>query len=897
MQDKITKCLGLVTQFNPLTLAPGALAKADNCYIRRENIIEDRRGYKLYATKSNNVAQLLTYRSRVLVHNGTVLSYDNGSGTFADYSGSYSAPSSARMRSVEAFSNLYATTSTGTKVFVDITGTAGRLAGAPRALDPSYTLTGSTGFLANSYQCAYRSTIQRTDANGNVVTGYPSQRLWVINAAGGTRNVNLTEYLPSEAVAGDVIQFYRTAQVSGTSTDSSADEMGLVYQYELASADISAGYVTFTDSVTDALRGATLYTSPSQEGIQAANDRPPLAKDVCLYKSNYMLYANTQTKQRLQFTLVGAAALGFATTGDTTNTSTSVANVAILTNIEIGWKVYGTGIPANCTVAGVSGSTITLSAAVTATNVGVALTFYTHRTITLGGTAYSFGSSEISSGAGSPQAQVSVTGVAATDIDLTARSLVRVINRYASNTTVYAYYLSGPDDLPGLILIEEKGVGASAFTLQGSATGITGMFYPAPPVSPSTATKSTSSSSQQKNGVYYSKAQQPEHVPPLNYLLVGPANKDILRIVALRESAIVIKEEGVYRITGETPQSFTVVPVDLTVYCKSADSVVVLANQVFMLSNQGVVAISESGVQVVSREIEPSLTPLLQASSLSSYTSAVGYESERSYFLSTITQSTDTAANQTFVYNIFTKTWVRHTYAIYSGIVEPGADKLYFAKPSSALLYLERKDFADTDYCDPEFSVTITAISSTTVTLTSTTTPVVGDVLYQGSTGIAISAVSTVSGGFSVTVQDTPPSSWATGAATVYPSVQMTIEWQDWTNANPDILKQVRAVGFFADSQVGTNSVSSLTATFRTNFDPESEEVAISVPQGGWGATWGSSPWGGAGDSNGYPTYVPRNKQYCTRLTLGVKHKNARERLSIAGCAFSFEAASDRIGR
>lgn len=829
MQDKILKCTGLITQFSPLTMAAGALSRADNCYVRRENIIEDRRGYKSYATMSNNISQFLNYRSRVLIHNGTVLSYDNGSGTFSNYSGTYSAPTNARMRFVEAFSNLYVTTSAGVKVFVDITGTTGRLAGAPRALDISYSTTGASGFLANNYQCAYRATIQRTDANSNVITGYPSQRLWAYNSAGGSRNLSLTMYLPSEAAAGDVVQVYRTDQASGVASDSAGDEMGLVYQYELASGDIAAGYITFTDSVTDALRGATLYTSPSQEGIAQANDRPPLAKDVTLYKSNYLLYANTQTKQRLSVTLVGTSGL-------------------------------------------------------------------TGKTITLGGVTYNFGAAEIVSGGGSPQVLVSATGVAATDIDLTARSLVRVINRYASNTTIYAYYLSGADDLPGQILIEEKGVGASAFTLQASDTTISGMFFPAPPVSPSTNTKSTSSNSVQKNAVYYSKSQQPEHVPPLNYLLVGPANKDILRVVALRDSAIVIKEEGVYRITGENPQSFTVVPIDLTVYCKAADSVTVLANQVFMLSNQGVVAISESGVQVISREIEPNLLPLLQVSALSSYTAAFAYESERSYFLSTITTTADTTANQTFVYNIFTRTWVRWTFGFYAGIVEPGADKMYFSKPSAAIAYVERKEFTDDDYADPEYSCTITSISGSTVELTTATAPLVGYVISKSGTGIPIASVTIISGGYRVTMLTEPPAAWTTGAATIYPSVGMHIEWQDWTYQNPDVLKQVRQIGILADSQSNTNSVTSLDATFRTNFDPETEDVTIEVPTSGWGSAWGSTPWGG-GDSVGYPTFVPRNKQYCTRMALGVKHRNAKEHISIAGCCFSFESASDRIGR
>lgn len=840
----------------------------------------------------------MNYQNKVLVHRGTTVSYDNGSGTFADYSGSYSAPTGLKMRAVDAFSNLYFTTSLGVKVFSDITGTAARLAGAPRALDPSYTLTGSTGFLADTYQCAYRCVIKRTDSQSNVVTGYPSQRLWVTNSAGGARNVILTTYLPSECIATDVIQFYRTEQVSGVSSDGSGDEMGLVYQYELVSADISAGYVTFTDSVTDTLRGATLYTSPSQEGIGQANDRPPLAKDLCLYKSNYMLYANTQTKQRLSFTLVGATGLGFATTGDT-HTSTTLDNVANVTNLAIGWKVEGTNIPANTTIANIVGTTVTLSLAATGTSAGQAVRFYTNKTVTFAGSTYSFGSTEISSGAGSPQVLVSVTGVAAVDIDLTARSMVRVVNRYASNTVAYAYYLSGPDDLPGQMLTEEKGVGASAFTIACNSSVVSGMFFPAAPVSPATSTKSSSSGSIQKNALFYSKSQQGEHVPPLNFLPVGPASKNILRVIGLRDSAIIIKEEGVYRLTGETPQSFSIVPVDLTVRCVAAESVVALSNQVIMLSNQGVVSISESGVEVISHAIEPELIPLLPVTALPDYTTGVAYESERSYFLSTITQSSDTAANQTLVYNTQTKTWVKHSYPIETAIVEPSADKLYFTKPSISKIYIERKDFADTDFADPESDITILTLSGSTCTFTiSSATPDVGWAILQGTTHLNIETLTVIPGGYSATLSDDPPSSWTVGAATIYPSVGADWEYHGWTaEGQPDLLKQCSAIAVLTDDITGANSVTSLVATFSSNFDPEKEEITIEQPGQGWGGLWGSSPWGGTGDDFGYPTYVPRNKQYCARLYVGVKHKNAREKLSCAGIAFSFNQASDRIGR
>lgn len=832
MQDQITKALGLVSQFSPLSTQPGSLSRGNDCVNQRENVYEDRRGYKVDATLAANIKNVLSYSGKILAHHGTTISY--GMGTYSDYAGSYTEPTGQRIRAAEAASNLYFTTDKGVKVFTDVAGTVARSAGVPRCLDPSYALNAAgTGFLANGYQCAYRCTIQKTDANQNVITGYPSQRLWVTNASGTSKNVDLTVYLPSEVIAGDIIQFYRTAQVSGTSDDISADEMALIYQYAATSTDITNGYVTFTDSITDALRGATLYTSPSQEGIAQANERPPLCNDLALFRSSFMFYANTKTKQRLYVTMVSASSL--------------------------------------------SG-----------------------KTITLGGVVYNFGASEIVSGGGSPQALVSATGVVAFDIDATARSLVRVINRYAGNTTVYAYYQSGPSDLPGQIVIEEKGIGAAAFTLQASDTAISSQFYPAPPVSPATNTLSTSSNSIQKNALYYAKFQQNEHVPLANYLLVGPSNKEILRIAPLRESLIIIKEEGVYRLTGETPQSFTITPLDLTVICKAPESIAVLSNQVLMLSNQGIVSITETGVQTVSHEIEPMLKPLLTLSTLKDYTSSFGYESDRHYFISTLTNTAETTPSQTLVYNIFTRTWVRWSFAIKAGVIDPSTDKLYFAKYSDSKVYQERKSFTDDDYADPESTITITAIDTANnkITFSSASAPQIGWAVMQGSTSITISSITYLTGVYTCELESVIPSSWVTGAATLYPSVGFDIEWNPWTANQPASLKQVRAVKFLADTTVGANSMSQLHAVFSSNYDESEDEILLTQNSSPWGSgLWGAMPWGGGTDSYGYTTWVPMNKQYCSRLNVGARHKKALEKVSLCGVAFDFEVCSDRIGR
>jgi len=64
-----------------------------------------------------------------------------------------------------------------------------------------------------------------------------------------------------------------------------------------------------------------------------------------------------------------------STTGDGVNGSYNLLNVANTTNLSSKWQVTGTGIPQDCSIVSVSGSTVTLNQPLEATNVGIALTF------------------------------------------------------------------------------------------------------------------------------------------------------------------------------------------------------------------------------------------------------------------------------------------------------------------------------------------------------------------------------------------------------------------------------------------------------------------------------------------------------------------------------------------
>lgn len=963
-EQSVTKCAGLVTQNNPLEVVAGALVQADNAVVRREDVVENRRGYEEYADTSDEVKQILGYNDRVLYQADTEISADNGSGTFNEYIGTFSEPTdvvttgttaasstsitaiadaeniklgqivigtgipdntfvtaiagtaitisqaatasatvtitfkSKKIYFQEANSNVYVTTTSGVKVLQDVApprvttgdinsnnqltnlastvgivaglGISGanipantyvasisgstvtmsanatattvgitvtftsrdREAGAPRALGPAVALTGASGFLATAFNVAYRIVIQRIDQNDNVLNGYPSERVWIGNNSGGSRNVIITAYLGADVVAGDILQVYRTPQASSGTLDTAGDEEGLVYQQTLTQANILTGSVSITDSVVDGLIGATIYTAPSQQGIAQGNEEPPLAKDIALFK-NHMFYANTETKHVLYVNLVG---------------TTNLYNAA----------AYG-------------------------------------RTVIIAGTTYTSAAAE---NAATGAFLVVSTGAPATDIDTTARSLIRIINTYATNTSVYAYYLTTPDTLPGQIVIIARDPGGSAFTIQVGASASAADFFPQPPTSPNTATESTSSNQVQRNGLSVSKVNEIEAVPGLNSFLVGPANDEILRIAPLRDSLIIIKEDGVYRLTGESIQSFNITPLDLTVFCKAVNSVVVLANNVIMLSNQGVVAISDTGVEVISRRIEPQLLPLLTYANISTYTTGISYESERQYILSTIGSAADTRATQSFIYNIFTRAWTRWTFAPSAGLVERSMDKLFFATATNQKIYIERKSFTNEDYADPEYDITINSISGDVVNFTlGSATPVAGWVIKQGATQLKIISIAQNGSDWNATMASTPPASWVAGAAEILPAISFEIEWDAYTSGLPGYMKQLRMLKILTDNIALNNTVTSLFATFRTDLSTNQESVEINSNQEGWGDAWGDIQWGGLSETFSYPTWPPKLKSYFRVANFGVIHQNALERCSVSGFATTFETISERTNR
>ena len=129
------------------------------------------------------------------------------------------------------------------------------------------------------------------------------------------------------------------------------------------------------------------------------------------------------------------------------------------------------------------------------------------------------------------------TGTAASAIADTTRSLVKVINIRDANLS--AFYISGFNELPGKIWIQANDFSTGIFYVTSTRTTCWN------PVLQSSGTDNASTNDENPNRIFFSKIQQPEAVPILNYVDAGSRGNEILRIIPLRDSVFVLKEDGV----------------------------------------------------------------------------------------------------------------------------------------------------------------------------------------------------------------------------------------------------------------------------------------------------------------------------------------------------------------
>lgn len=844
---------GLYTFPNPLAKVPvGAALTADNLVANKDGTAECRRGLAAQGTSlslaaGQYITQWFAYQNRLLIHD-TVggLWYDSdGSLTWTQFSGSYAVPSGAtKIRGVEANKNFYLATAAGIEKLSSYSTTP-TLAGCPPGLDGTGALAGAgSGFLASNFQCAYQIVFGYTDANGNLILSAPSERILVVNSTGGSDDVTLTFTVPQGLTTSHFYQIYRTTQTAYSAVPASNVPPGAEPLLS-AQQTLTAGEIAaLTVNYTDVTTDALLGAALYTNPSQQGALQPNDQPPLC---ADMCLFS------QMMF---------YANCSTLQNMTFNLISVGAPNGVQNGDTIIVNGI--TFTGAGAQNNAV-------------------------------------------QQFKVDTSGTVSQNIDNTARNLIQCINANAATTNVYAIYLSGYNQLPGLIELRAVGFSISTFYVTSSRGGAFS------PTLPSSGTTFASSNDQTPNGIYVSKIGQPEAVPAVNLIFVGGGDQSIYRILPLRDRVVVLKSDGIYIITGSTPSSLSITLLDSTVTCISQESARLLNNSVYCMTNQGVVSITESGVTIQSRSIEQDLLQLT-GPSFTSFTASchgIAYESERLFILAMPTDATDTYGTQAWCYNWVTNAWTRWPIDVSSGIVNPFDNRLYMGRPATnnSYAYQERKNYANSDFMDDQIAVTITAVSASGLVITLNTAPsdswvgygldqTVGEVQYIAKiTAVDIGAMQvTVDLDDSTTPGTVIP--WLSSSAAAI-DVPITVAYvgAPITAGFPHYVKDWQRANFWFNG----GNFQKITLGFISDIQgqiPYTQITASTLSSSGYGfGPFGGGPYGGAYN---YPqciqTLVPTAaaKARWVQPTVDLSFPGAR--LSFLGTTISYEIVSDVTG-
>lgn len=872
----ITTTPGLVAGPNASKI-PGALKRAVNVAVVRENIIETRRGTRQIASSTDLSSQVpdwvfqynqqlfvvttaLVIQTRVAAPTlgGGALSSGvwTGFGTLtSEGTGISSQPTTAEMNRV-----CYLASMSPGRVW-KLDGTSGAtvyVAGLQRCPDPIVTAAvAATGWLAANNIVGYRVVFGRRDLQGNYNLGPPSGRI-VLTNGGSAANATVKTFIPTEIIAApsatQASYYYQVYRTPAVASGDPGDEGRLVYQAYLTSTDIANLYVSFTDIYPEtANKGPQLYTNASQQGADKAGHQPPACYNVAAFKGA-MFYGDCFLKGRLSLTMLGipdqlvvsTGAGGFTFAGgNVTVTFTGAPDLTgIPTDSSAQLSISDATSAGNIgtfaiTAVNNGASTITCVNAGGVTEAGKATSRGMATKLTIGGRTY-YASFQAEAPA-SNRYNATVAGSASQQIAGTSQSLCRIIVQDTGQTHCWGYYAAGPDDAPGQILLEEMSPSAT-FTAQAFGTSWTNKWSP-------TLGASVSCDQQQFRGrLYFSKYLTPEQVPLGQYFDIGSVLAPIRRIVPLRDSLLVFKDDGLFRIYGDGA-TWSVYRLDDRVGMGSwmRAAVATLHNHCYAVTSAGILDITDISYQPIDSTIATLAKPFFEVGAFTALnTASVSYKDNSVFFYFSGAGTGAATATLGLSYNAQTGAWTQFdpstsTFGVstYGGTTVQGMTAFVLGSGSNKYLAVEALNGGNAVVGEiavgsplpaDRFLVTISAVNggASQVTYAATQgllTPAVGDYI-QGNTGMPVLAgmwkITNVAG-FVLTLAAGPGATTVAAdfAATttyseVYRGISTTVEYHPFSAGDDHSVKRWLEVSPQLDQ---LSTASSLTVGVYTDLN------------------------------------------------------------------------------
>ena len=857
--DLTLRAAGLHTDPNPHSDAPaGALRIADNVVIRRAGVLEPRPGFRAEGLSGGDrfvgIHSAPTGDTSEYYVQGTAsLSDDTASvvditGDVVDSIAQVGDHQGAHVARAGDYLYIPSTFSAG--VVAAVSDQAARAAGLPRPQTPvlSALLQNAVQWLDDTDLVAYRLVFER-EIGDVVYVSPPSGRLVVENTSGGSRAVLLRlDFADAPAVqAGWLVKAYRSETVTTGITPS--DELALAAEYVITSTDVTNGYCEIGDTTEAVDRGESLYTNATQLGALQENGRPPQANVIAAF-SEMLFFGDVTERARMQIkflrppslitrsiaqttTSAAATSINFSGLPATTDYTSYFATFRDLYVMRVDSvlgahyvEVAGGGVPAltyfpgTGTGAGIGG-TINISDTTTGADAsivntngvfwlsvvpstdspGTVVPYYWYRTANDPGEDLANG--EIVQGSGNGEdvsalaASIAKTiGLTAFAVDNTTIIIERDTNSasIALDTNFIVRVPAGQE--PNINIDGTRGTPVA----QGAAPG----YVPY-----------TASSRRFPNRVYYSRKQEPEHVPPVNFIDIGADSEPIIAMRATRRALFVFKTDGIWIISGDTPETLRVEQIDSTARVLHPKAVAVGGDRVFAWTDAGVIMLSEGGVaaNLSAPAIEPDLRAIqvaLQATTDPASGSTLGcflryQDGEERLLLGVPAAVGDAYVASVYQYDMRTQAWTRWDSGDreYSDATSIGGRILFAGQNDAAEGDVWRETLASDEAPHADETQTLSPGALTIVTQTTAEVVVIGAFVvpvgawvFQDSPGTPFRGVVTsYTGGSPATMTITKSSGTLLVGGEVifdvivYEPVEQCIEWIAKTAQVPTVTK------------------------------------------------------------------------------------------------------------
>lgn len=782
----------------------------------------------------------------------------------------------------------------GTTVTVTTTSAHGLTTG--EWVDLVIGATGTASFAAGSYQVtvtgASTFTYAEAGINGASTIALTYQRT--------TRDATVLVPLPVGATTAYFFQVYRSASSGGSDIEAD-DSLALVYEgTHPATATVSTRTRTGGNLVTVTTSAAHGLTST--QGVclfQDVTDFPSVAVRVTVTGANTFTYADAGAN----VTSAAAQTVGPLDAVVADSVPDSISSQALYTNPEQQTISQSNDIPPVCSTLAEFRGALFFGNVLGPYSVSAQLIDVDSANGLQDGDQFAFTGgpnavarlSPVNIGSEFRLTTTAAAGSTAVAIEATARALCATIN-YKSRWNYYrgdvysppgfrarARYVSTPDDPPGKFVV----AAADAYSDSGTISSARGGAF-----LPNLYWGVASTRDARPNRLAWSKPNEPWAVPALNFQDLGARDADLLSIVALRDSAFVFKEDGIWRVTGDG-SNWQIAPFDPTVRLLAPRAACALSNAVYAWTNQGIVQITDTGVTVVSRPVDD-LIQKASASLVSSATarasvSMVGFESDRSLrvFLDQAYSFGGATGSTVLEYNLFTRAWRSHSFpgspVFTAACVSPYDDRLYMA--SNGYLRRERKRNASaTDYYEVmdwrflQTTVNGAPPTTTSVTLASAAGVSVGDCLRNQSTGAIIGSVTAVNA--STVTLDRAHGLSSGNSVDVYYGITSTWQWSAKVG-NPGALHRFREASLLTQ----LFRAASWLFSFRSNLATSATTVTFA------GDTAGSTT------PLNRRTYVPRDQHYGHQMDVKCQIINGGTTFQVNGVSLIYNVVSPRLTR